>query len=45
MSSLSLDSQDNTVRVWKMDVDTGIVSCVAVGKGHTHSVGTVATSR
>nr|XP_002734280.1 PREDICTED: transducin (beta)-like 3 [Saccoglossus kowalevskii] len=36
-------SKDNTIRLWKMDVSTGTVSCIGVGSGHTHGIGTVAT--
>ncbi|XP_072044445.1 transducin beta-like protein 3 [Amphiura filiformis] len=38
-------SKDNTVRLWHMDITSGLVNCIAVGKGHTHSVGTVTTAR
>ncbi|XP_072168148.1 transducin beta-like protein 3 [Diadema setosum] len=38
-------SKDNTVRVWQMDAATHLVSCLAVGAGHTHSVGAVAAAR
>nr|XP_034311300.1 transducin beta-like protein 3 [Crassostrea gigas] len=41
---LATCSKDNTVRVWKFDPDSGKVSCVGVGHGHTHIVGTVAIS-
>ncbi|XP_038065030.1 transducin beta-like protein 3 [Patiria miniata] len=44
-SMLVSSSKDNTVRVWCMDPTSGSVHCVAVGKGHTHSVGAVATAR
>ena len=36
--------QDNTIRLWQLAED-GHFSCVAVGHGHTHSVGAVAFSR
>ncbi|XP_048761757.2 transducin beta-like protein 3 [Ostrea edulis] len=42
---LATCSKDNTVRVWKFDPDSGRVTCVGVGHGHTHIVGTVAISR
>ncbi|XP_022093609.1 transducin beta-like protein 3 isoform X2 [Acanthaster planci] len=38
-------SKDNTVRLWSMDPASGSVHCVAVGKGHTHSVGALTTAR
>ncbi|XP_070581106.1 transducin beta-like protein 3 isoform X2 [Ptychodera flava] len=38
-------SKDCTIRLWRMDSLTGEVCCIAKGSGHTHSVGTVATSR
>ncbi|XP_031561382.1 transducin beta-like protein 3 isoform X2 [Actinia tenebrosa] len=37
-------SKDNEVRIWNMDT-ANHYSCVAVGKGHTHAVSTVAWSR
>ena len=36
--------QDNTIRLWQLS-DNGHFSCVAVGYGHTHSIGAVAFSR
>eukprot|EP00057_Strongylocentrotus_purpuratus_P016615 XP_011671089.1 PREDICTED: transducin beta-like protein 3 [Strongylocentrotus purpuratus] len=38
-------SKDNTVLIWHMDEESCLVTCVAVGLGHTHSVGTVAAAR
>ncbi|CAH1795467.1 unnamed protein product, partial [Owenia fusiformis] len=35
-------SKDNTIRLWKFSSETESVSCVAVGRGHTHAVGSVA---
>ncbi|XP_030067433.1 transducin beta-like protein 3 [Microcaecilia unicolor] len=37
-------AKDRCVRIWRMDT-SGQVTCVAVGSGHTHGVGTVACSR
>ena len=36
--------QDNTLRVWKLN-EGGQFVCVAVGIGHTHTVGAVAVSK
>ncbi|XP_041474623.1 transducin beta-like protein 3 isoform X1 [Lytechinus variegatus] len=38
-------SKDNTVRIWSMHEDTSIITCKAIGLGHTHSVGTIVASR
>lgn len=38
-------AKDNSIRVWKMCQDTHKLTCVGVGNGHTHGVGTVAFSR
>ncbi|XP_069762489.1 transducin beta-like protein 3 isoform X1 [Narcine bancroftii] len=38
-------SKDRTIRVWKMNKETGNVKCVAWGVGHTHSVGVISCSR
>nr|CAB3266856.1 transducin beta-like protein 3 [Phallusia mammillata] len=35
-------SKDQTVRLWKMNKNTNMFSCVAVGKGHTHTVESLA---
>ncbi|XP_033631060.1 transducin beta-like protein 3 [Asterias rubens] len=42
---LASSSKDNTVRLWCMEPTTGSVYCVAIGKGHTHSVGALTTAR
>ncbi|XP_062581560.1 transducin beta-like protein 3 [Saccostrea cucullata] len=39
---LATCSKDNTVRVWRFDPESGQVTCVGVGHGHTHIVSTVA---
>ncbi|XP_033745921.1 transducin beta-like protein 3 [Pecten maximus] len=41
---IASSSKDNSIRLWKMDADTGRVKCVAVGQGHTHAVNTMAFS-
>ncbi|XP_030646685.1 transducin beta-like protein 3 [Chanos chanos] len=38
-------AKDRTVRVWRMDPETGRVHCVAQGSGHSNPVGAVACSR
>lgn len=42
---LATGSKDNTIRLWRMDVNTRLLECVAIGTGHTHAVGAVAMSR
>ena len=42
---LATGSKDNTIRLWRMDADTRLFKCVAMGTGHTHAVGAVALSR
>ncbi|XP_029433433.1 transducin beta-like protein 3 isoform X2 [Rhinatrema bivittatum] len=37
-------AKDRSVRIWQMDT-SGRVTCVALGSGHAHGVGTVACSR
>ncbi|KAM9584213.1 transducin beta-like protein 3 isoform 1-T1 [Trichechus inunguis] len=37
-------AKDQSVRIWRMN-KAGEVACVALGSGHTHSVGTVCCSR
>ncbi|XP_061191404.1 transducin beta-like protein 3 [Saccostrea echinata] len=39
---LATCSKDNTVRVWRFDPESGHVTCIGVGHGHTHIVSTVA---
>ncbi|XP_075686680.1 transducin beta-like protein 3 [Rhinoderma darwinii] len=38
-------AKDRTVRIWKMDKNTGKVACAAMGGGHTNGVGAIACSR
>ncbi|RXN19837.1 transducin beta 3 [Labeo rohita] len=38
-------AKDNSLRLWKMDPESGRVHCVAQGSGHSNAVGTVACSR
>lgn len=38
-------SKDKSVRVWKLNSTSVQFHCVAIGIGHTHSVGAVAISR
>ena len=41
---LGTSSKDRSIRVWRMG-EGGRVHCVAIGIGHTHSVGALALSR
>jgi len=43
--TLVTGSKDNSVRMWRLDEDSGKFCCVGVGTGHTHIVGAVAVSR
>ncbi|KAM4025964.1 transducin beta-like protein 3 [Anomaloglossus baeobatrachus] len=38
-------AKDRTVRIWRMNKTSGKVHCVAMGGGHTNSVGAIACSR
>ncbi|KAJ8253903.1 hypothetical protein COCON_G00205150 [Conger conger] len=38
-------SKDNTVRVWRMDTESGEVRCLAQGSGHANAVGSISCSR
>ncbi|XP_062840755.1 transducin beta-like protein 3 [Trichomycterus rosablanca] len=38
-------AKDNSVRVWKMDTETGHVHCMAQGHGHSNAVGSISCSR
>ncbi|KAL2101183.1 hypothetical protein ACEWY4_002944 [Coilia grayii] len=38
-------AKDKTVRVWKMDPETGVAHCVAWGAGHSDAVGSICCSR
>ncbi|KAM7372061.1 hypothetical protein PAMP_009256 [Pampus punctatissimus] len=38
-------AKDRSVRVWKMDSDSGQVHCVAHGSSHTNAVGSITCSR
>ncbi|GFO00998.1 transducin beta-like protein 3 [Plakobranchus ocellatus] len=38
-------AKDSTIRVWQLASDTGFVTCLAVGQGHTQAVQAVALSR
>ncbi|XP_041063249.1 transducin beta-like protein 3 isoform X2 [Carcharodon carcharias] len=38
-------SKDKTIRIWKMNKETGEVNCVAQGLGHAHGVGIISCSR
>ena len=42
---LATGSKDNTIRIWKLDLDSNQFECVGVGAGHWHAVGAVAISR
>ncbi|PIK37386.1 putative transducin beta-like protein 3 [Apostichopus japonicus] len=44
-SMLVSSSKDNSVRLWQMNGEDNTLRCVAVGKGHTHSVLSVTASR
>ncbi len=45
-SLLATSSKDNTIRIWKTGETGGWrFCCVAIGTGHTHSVGAIALSR
>uniref|UniRef100_A0A8C2IP39 Transducin (beta)-like 3 n=1 Tax=Cyprinus carpio TaxID=7962 RepID=A0A8C2IP39_CYPCA len=41
----ALPTLDNSLRLWKMDLKSGHVRCVAQGSGHSNAVGSVACSR
>ncbi|CAL1526303.1 unnamed protein product [Lymnaea stagnalis] len=38
-------SKDSSIRIWQLSPDTGFVTCVAVGQGHTQAVQCVALAR
>ncbi|CAJ1076526.1 transducin beta-like protein 3 [Xyrichtys novacula] len=38
-------AKDRSVRVWRMDSDSGQVTCVAQGSSHTNAVGSITCSR
>ncbi|XP_077067777.1 transducin beta-like protein 3 [Siphateles boraxobius] len=38
-------AKDKSLRVWKMDPNSGYVQCVAQGSGHSNAVGSIACSR
>lgn len=38
-------AKDKTVRVWKMNAESGAVHCVAQGTGHSDAVGSICCSR
>uniref|UniRef100_A0A3B1IEJ5 Transducin beta like 3 n=2 Tax=Astyanax mexicanus TaxID=7994 RepID=A0A3B1IEJ5_ASTMX len=38
-------AKDKSVRVWKMDPESGRVHCVAQGHGHSNAVGSISCSR
>ncbi|KAM6965774.1 transducin beta-like protein 3 [Tautogolabrus adspersus] len=38
-------AKDRSVRVWRMDSDSGQVTCVAHGSSHTNAVGSITCSR
>nr|XP_057904992.1 transducin beta-like protein 3 [Doryrhamphus excisus] len=38
-------AKDRSVRVWRMDADSGHVHCVAHGSSHTNAVGSITCSR
>ncbi|XP_022240688.1 transducin beta-like protein 3 isoform X2 [Limulus polyphemus] len=42
---MASSSKDNCVRIWKMDSDSGEITCVFSGCGHTHAVGTISCSK
>ncbi|XP_076309508.1 LOW QUALITY PROTEIN: transducin beta-like protein 3 [Tachypleus tridentatus] len=42
---MASSSKDNCLRIWRMDSDSGEVSCIFSGRGHTHEVGTISCSR
>ena len=42
---LATGSKDNTLRLWKIDANTRLFDCIAMGTGHTHAIGAVALSR
>ena len=44
-NTIVTSSKDKSVRVWKLDTTSGLFHCVALGTGHTHSVGAVTMSK
>ncbi|XP_067279298.1 transducin beta-like protein 3 [Pseudorasbora parva] len=38
-------AKDKSLRLWKMDPESGYVHCVAQGSGHSNAVGSIACSR
>ncbi|XP_014672367.1 PREDICTED: transducin beta-like protein 3 [Priapulus caudatus] len=44
-SMLASSSKDNTLRLWEMNSNSHIVSCVAFGAGHTHAINGIALGR
>ncbi|CAG5129326.1 unnamed protein product [Candidula unifasciata] len=38
-------SKDSTIRIWQLSSDTGFVTCLGVGQGHTQAVQAVALAR
>ncbi|XP_056107669.1 transducin beta-like protein 3 [Rhinichthys klamathensis goyatoka] len=38
-------AKDKSLRLWKMDPNSGYVQCVAQGSGHSNAVGSIACSR
>lgn len=37
--------QDSSIRIWNLSADTGFVTCLGVGRGHTQAVQSVALAR
>ena len=44
-NTMVTSSKDKSVRVWKLEHSSGLFHCVAIGTGHTHSVGAVSISK
>ncbi|XP_059142693.1 transducin beta-like protein 3 isoform X2 [Physella acuta] len=38
-------SKDSSIRIWNLSADTGFVTCLGVGRGHTQAVQSVALAR
>ncbi|MGH0116990.1 UNVERIFIED_CONTAM: hypothetical protein FKN15_024935 [Acipenser sinensis] len=38
-------AKDKTISVWQMNIETGVVCCVAKGSGHANAIGSISCSR